>query len=493
LHSFSEAAVDVPPLQRQLTVGPVDDPLEREADRVAAQVMRMPSPAPAISAAPILLRRKCAACEEEAQEGSQLQRKAVVAPIAREVTEAPRLVHQVLDRPGQALDAAARSFFEPRFGYDFSKIRVHADDQATTSAEAMGALAYTVGHHIVVDRGRYAPSTASGRQLLAHELTHAVQQGAAPPARLPSGPVAMRAPPMLARMPRSLSETLNPAALSDDAIAGEINEIRAWLKASAASSEENEALAQTLSRLGAELVARHAAAVPATAPERSVSSIGIASIAAAENVLAVGTPGLGPAPVTRPPFVPFQPPTAPPVELPPAVTPRPPVVPRIAPGAGAGAGPIVVAVLVFLIVLLWPRTSIVSGSEERRQLEEARRRTAFNETDAELEAEAAADEQEDVETPVEQSMKPPGDCTEERHRELQDDVNYKCSRLPRGCTDDMDCRQLKRNWYRNERCARARDRINNECFKGGDRGHRDAALAAWRAAANCREIYRRKC
>src|SRR5262249_17499288 len=134
-----------------------------------------------------------------------------------------------------------------------------------------------------------------------------------------------------------------------------------------------------------------------------------------------------------------------------------------------------------------------SGEEERRQLEEAKRRSGFNETDAELEAEAAANEPEDVETPTETSTKAPGDCTEERHREMQDDGNYKSSRLPRGWPADMNWRQLKRNWYRNERCARARDRINNECFKGGDKGHREAALAAWRAAQNCRELYRRKC
>jgi hypothetical protein len=89
----------------------------------------------------------------------------------------PALVREVLHGPGQPLDSASRAFFEPRFGRDFSRVRVHTDARAAESAQAIHALAYTVGEHLVFDAGQYAPETLVGRRLLAHELTHAVQQG----------------------------------------------------------------------------------------------------------------------------------------------------------------------------------------------------------------------------------------------------------------------------------------------------------------------------
>jgi len=92
---------------------------------------------------------------------------------------APPIVHDVLRSPGQPLDKAARSFFEPRFGHDFSQVRVHADHTAAASAKAVHALAYTVGSNVVFGAGHYAPTSGEGRRLLAHELTHVVQQGTA--------------------------------------------------------------------------------------------------------------------------------------------------------------------------------------------------------------------------------------------------------------------------------------------------------------------------
>ena len=88
--------------------------------------------------------------------------------------------HQVISGPGQALEGSARGFFEPRFGYDFSRVRVHADPRAAASARALGARAYTVGANIVFGPGRYQPGSESGRRLLAHELAHVRQQGMAP-------------------------------------------------------------------------------------------------------------------------------------------------------------------------------------------------------------------------------------------------------------------------------------------------------------------------
>ncbi|MCX6047080.1 MAG: DUF4157 domain-containing protein [Chloroflexi bacterium] len=91
----------------------------------------------------------------------------------------PASVGHVLRTPGQPLDTQTRSLMEPRFGHDFSQVRVHADAHAAASAHAVNARAYTVGHQIVFAEQQYA-TTSAGRQLLAHELTHVVQQSRAP-------------------------------------------------------------------------------------------------------------------------------------------------------------------------------------------------------------------------------------------------------------------------------------------------------------------------
>jgi hypothetical protein len=88
----------------------------------------------------------------------------------------PLVVHTVLSQPGQSLDHSTRAFFEPRFGYDFSRVRVHTDARAAESARSVSALAYAVGRDVVFGAGQYAPNTLAGRRLLAHELTHIVQQ-----------------------------------------------------------------------------------------------------------------------------------------------------------------------------------------------------------------------------------------------------------------------------------------------------------------------------
>jgi hypothetical protein len=88
----------------------------------------------------------------------------------------PPIVHDVLRSTGQPLDAATRAFMEPRFDHDFSQVRVHTDARAAESARAVDALAYTVGRGVVFGAGRYAPETQIGKVLLAHELTHIVQQ-----------------------------------------------------------------------------------------------------------------------------------------------------------------------------------------------------------------------------------------------------------------------------------------------------------------------------
>ncbi len=91
----------------------------------------------------------------------------------------PPVAHEVLRSPGRSLDPGTRAFMEPRFGNDFSQVRVHADAKSAESARAVNALAYTVGRDIVFGTGQYTPGTNKGQRLLAHELTHVVQQGGA--------------------------------------------------------------------------------------------------------------------------------------------------------------------------------------------------------------------------------------------------------------------------------------------------------------------------
>jgi len=93
---------------------------------------------------------------------------------------APPIVHEVLRSPGRPLDDQTRGFMESRFNHDFSGVRVHTDERAAESAQAVNALAYTVGNHVAFGAGQYAPGTSGGRRLLAHELAHTVQQGGTP-------------------------------------------------------------------------------------------------------------------------------------------------------------------------------------------------------------------------------------------------------------------------------------------------------------------------
>lgn len=166
-----------PTLQAKLTVNQPGDPFEREADRVADQVMRMTEPSAMqrqcnSCAEEHKLQRKCAECEEEEKKTGLQRKETSGAP-----QFAPPSVHQVLNSPGRPLDPATRAFMEPRFGYDFSRVRIHHDQRASESARAVRALAYTAGKHIVFSAGQYVPSSVGGQQLIAHELAHVVQQG----------------------------------------------------------------------------------------------------------------------------------------------------------------------------------------------------------------------------------------------------------------------------------------------------------------------------
>jgi Domain of unknown function (DUF4157) len=144
-------------LQRRLAVGATNDPLEVEADGIADRVMST-RPADTVNAPPFRIQRLSAVTSESA-------------------VAAPPSVDRVLASGGQPLDPPLRRNMEVRFGHDFSSIRVHHDVSAERSARDVGARAYTVGNHIVFGASAFAPTTNDGRRLLAHELTHTVQQG----------------------------------------------------------------------------------------------------------------------------------------------------------------------------------------------------------------------------------------------------------------------------------------------------------------------------
>ena len=186
---------------------------------------------------------------------------------------APPVVREVLGEPGQPLNAETRALMESRFGHDFSKVRVHTDGKAAESAQAVNALAYTVGSDIVLGTGQYAPETNEGKQLLAHELTHVVQQGqgSTPPVPLADSQLeqeAHRAASMLAQgnspiqivggskpglarqaNPRSLTQSLNPDSLTEKQLNEEIKLIRQWLMHNPSSSSERNQLSAVLARL----------------------------------------------------------------------------------------------------------------------------------------------------------------------------------------------------------------------------------------------------
>jgi hypothetical protein len=180
-------------IQAKLVVGQIGDKYEQEADRVADEVMRMPEPQ---------VQRQVEPEEEEEEEEEEIQAK----PLAEEIT--PRVRRQVegeeeeilqtkrgedvtpevtqdlesqiqaIRGGGQPLTESDRAFFEPRFGHDFSQVRIHTDGEASESARKLNARAFTVGRNVFFRRGAYVPASPGGGALLAHELTHVVQQAA---------------------------------------------------------------------------------------------------------------------------------------------------------------------------------------------------------------------------------------------------------------------------------------------------------------------------
>lgn len=158
-------------LRPKLDVGPVDDPAEREADRVADRVVGTPD---------TVIQRKCASCSEggascpECEEDEpQVQRQA--RPGSGPVSAPDPLRSQL--GPGRELESSVRTFFEPRLHADLGGVRVHTGAEADDAASALNARAFALGRDVAFARGEYAPGTGPGRRLIAHELVHVVQSG----------------------------------------------------------------------------------------------------------------------------------------------------------------------------------------------------------------------------------------------------------------------------------------------------------------------------
>jgi hypothetical protein len=160
--TFQPPAVALPMasvIQTKLKIGEANDRFEQEADRIADQVTATPAQL-AFSAAPPLLQR-------------------VTGQPTGEMDAAPASVGRAVATPGRPLEPALRQEMEQRLGYDFSRVRVHAGGAAEQSAQDVNARAYTVGQDIVFGADRLRPATHEGRWLIAHELTHVVQQSSA--------------------------------------------------------------------------------------------------------------------------------------------------------------------------------------------------------------------------------------------------------------------------------------------------------------------------
>jgi hypothetical protein len=154
--------------QRKLNVNTAGDLYEREADHMATQVMRMPAPS-----MPMVTPRLAPVRES-------LQRKPITH-CSGSAQIMPTIVDKTIRSSGKPLDSTTRNFMESRFSHDFSHVRVHDDSQAVNSARSVNAQAYTVGPNLVFGTGQYAPQTITGRSLIAHELSHVIQQRAAMP------------------------------------------------------------------------------------------------------------------------------------------------------------------------------------------------------------------------------------------------------------------------------------------------------------------------
>lgn len=255
-------------IQTKLTVTTPGDAYEQEADRVAEQVMRMPgaaiSPEPPASAGGLQRACDCGGSCENCKNKTQAEQHGLVqmkqdGPAAPEGTEAPPIVHEILSSDGQPLDHETRAFMEPRFGQDFSHVRVHTGSRAAESASAVQAKAYTVGQDVVFGAGEYAPGTETGKKLLGHELAHTVQQGhSRKPGlqRQPRPPAPDKPPKDKPVVPANLLTSPDLSKMSRADLIKRYDELNKWYAVKGLSQDENKKLKAGIGDVGGELARR---------------------------------------------------------------------------------------------------------------------------------------------------------------------------------------------------------------------------------------------
>lgn len=188
LSLFSIGPASATAIQPKLTINQSNDIYEKEADQVANQVMRMPEPMAdrveeSERSQPKRFNSFSVQRKVESAEKELIQAKAnSKSTISHDSSIQNKIAG--LKGSGQALTQSERAFFEPRFGYDFSKVQLHTSSQADTLNKTLGACAFTTQQDIFFRQGEYNTGSPSGKQLLAHELTHVIQQS-----RYPSFPV----------------------------------------------------------------------------------------------------------------------------------------------------------------------------------------------------------------------------------------------------------------------------------------------------------------
>ena len=162
----------VPAVQAKFTLSQPGDSFEREADQVADKVMRMVKPIGRTS--PTGTRPN--GQTEQSNNAPVMLKTTGVQGSNPGNSEASSMIQNVTGSSGQPLGTGTQAFFGSRFGHDFSSVRVHTNTPAAASAERLSARAYTTGSNVVFAKGQYAPETNTGKKLLAHELTHVLQQ-----------------------------------------------------------------------------------------------------------------------------------------------------------------------------------------------------------------------------------------------------------------------------------------------------------------------------
>jgi hypothetical protein len=180
-------------IQTKLKVSQPDDIYEQEADRIADQVMmHVSSTETNIGIQDIndkKVHRKCKSCKDE-EEKMKINMKTSNEKVGNLISDnIEDIIGNTISQGGSALDPSTKEFMESHFGFDFSRVRIHTDERAVESAQVLNAMAYTVGSDIVFGDGQFAPATEKGKKLLAHELTHVVQQLKMPSLDVPLRPM----------------------------------------------------------------------------------------------------------------------------------------------------------------------------------------------------------------------------------------------------------------------------------------------------------------